>query len=113
MVVALVSGLMCLPLQVLGLPHSAFRSFCLGDDPVPRAMLSVDPSFSMVKQWRGVRELLQLRQWFLGEGVKAPFTPDTFLYDNLGEVHLIKWSLDGGHQVTSALCLTVSTAVLV
>lgn len=104
---------MCLPLQVLGLPHSAFRSFCLGDDPVPRAMLSVDPSFSMVKQWRGVRELLQLRQWFLGEGVKAPFTPDTFLYDNLGEVHLIKWSLDGGHQVTSALCLTVSTAVLV
>ena len=99
---------MCLPLQVLGLPHSAFRSFCLGDDPVPRAMLSVDPSFSMVKQWSGVRELLQLRQWFLGEGVKAPFTPDTFLYDNLGEVHLIKWSLHGGHQVRLRSWLTVS-----
>lgn len=36
--------------QLLGLPDSAVRNFVLDNDPVPRALLSVDPSFSLLKK---------------------------------------------------------------
>jgi hypothetical protein len=35
-------------LQALGLPGHAVRSFVLENDPVPRALLTVDPTFNMI-----------------------------------------------------------------
>ncbi len=48
-------------LQALGLPASAVRSFVLDNDPVPRAMLSADPAFALLKQSAPVAWLLQAR----------------------------------------------------
>lgn len=47
--------------QALGLPESAVRSFVLDNDPVPRAMLSADPTFALLKQSAPVSWLLQVR----------------------------------------------------
>lgn len=47
--------------QALGLPASAVRSFVLDNDPVPRAMLSADPAFALLKQSAPVSWLLQVR----------------------------------------------------
>ena len=47
-------------MQVLGLPASGLRSFVLDSDPVPRAMLSADPTFALVKDWGPVKGLLQV-----------------------------------------------------
>lgn len=47
--------------QALGLPESAVRSFVLDNDPVPRAMLSADPAFALLKQSAPVSWLLQVR----------------------------------------------------
>lgn len=35
--------------RVMGLDPGRILCFCLDDDPVPRAMLAVDPAYSMVK----------------------------------------------------------------
>lgn len=51
------------PLQALGLPASAMRSFVLDNDPVPRAMLSADPAFALLKQSAPVAWLLQAREF--------------------------------------------------
>ena len=72
----------------------------LENDPVPRALLSVDPTFTALKQSRPGAALLQLRHWLLGPGV--PLTPERFLADNVGDVHLIKWSPDSGHKVSAS-----------
>lgn len=79
------------------MPESAFRSFVLDNDPIPRAALSVDPTFSVVRQWGAVKGLLALREWALGTGVAL--TPTKFLFDNVGEVHLIRWTPEAGQQV--------------
>ena len=72
----------------------------LENDPVPRALLSVDPTFTALKQSRPGAALLQLRHWLLGPGV--PLTPERFLADNVGDVHLIKWSPDSGHKASAS-----------
>lgn len=84
-------------LQMLGLPEGSMRSFVLENDPVPRALLSVDPTFTALKNSRPGAALLQLRHWLLGPGV--PLTPDRFLADNVGEVNLLRWAPDTGHRV--------------
>ncbi|KAK9824288.1 hypothetical protein WJX72_009195 [[Myrmecia] bisecta] len=83
-------------MQVLGLPPTAIQSFVLDNDPIPRAMLSVDPTFALLKRWPIMRSLLELRQTWLGPA--TAFTPSRFLFDNAGEVYLIRWTLEEGHQ---------------
>lgn len=56
----------------------------LDNDPVPRAMLSVDPTFAMLKQSAPMSWVLEARRAFLGSGVA--FTPEKFLYENVGDV---------------------------
>lgn len=82
--------------QVLGLKRSAIRSYVLENDPVPRALLSIDPTFTALKNNRAGSAFLQLRQLFMGS---TALTPDRFLADNVGEVHLIKWTAEEGHEV--------------
>ena len=90
-------------LQMLGLPSSSLRSFVLDSDPIPRAMLSIDPTFSFFKQWPAVKGILQVRNWFMGQASAAPVVnPARFLYDNVGDVYLIKWTVGQGHKVSNA-----------
>lgn len=84
-------------MQVLGLPEGSVRSFVLENDPVPRALLSVDPTYTALRNSQPGAALLRLRSWLLGPGV--PLTPDRFLADNVGEVNLLRWTPDGGHRV--------------
>lgn len=86
-------------LQMLGLPSAGLRSFVLDSDPIPRAMLSIDPTFSFVKEWPAVKGFLQMRQWIMGQTAAPPVNPARFLYDNVGEVYLIKWTVGQGHKV--------------
>ena len=72
--------------QLLNLPPGTVRSFVLDNDPVPRAMLSVDPTFAMLKQSAPMSWVLEARRAFLGSGVA--FTPEKFLYENVGDVRL-------------------------
>ena len=87
---------------MLGLAEGSIRSFVLENDPVPRALLSVDPTFTALKNSRPGAALLQLRHWLLGPGV--PLTPDRFLADNVGEVNLLRWAPDSGHRVRISFC---------
>ena len=73
-----------MPAQLLNMPPGAVRSFVLDNDPVPRAMLSVDPTFAMLKQSAPMSWVLEARRAFLGSGVA--FTPEKFLYENVGDV---------------------------
>ena len=54
--------LLTLPVQLLSLPPGAVRSFVLDNDPVPRAMLSVDPTFAMLKQSAPMSWVLEARR---------------------------------------------------
>ena len=89
---------------MLGLPEGSMRSFVLENDPVPRALLSIDPTFTALKNSAPGSALLRLRHWLLGPGV--PLTPDRFLADNVGEVNLLRWTPDSGHKVCKC-CLHV------
>jgi hypothetical protein len=80
-------------LDVLGLPLHALRNFALENDPVPRALLSVDPTFEMIKQWDTAKALLQLRERLVGKG--SPLSTDRFLFETVGELYLIKWTPEG------------------
>eukprot|EP00884_Botryococcus_braunii_P015633 jgi/Botrbrau1/2753/Bobra.0164s0032.1 len=84
-------------LSVLGLPKSAMRNFVLDNDPVPRAMLSVDPSFTFLKKVAPIKALLEMRERWVGPG--ASLTPNRFLYVTVGELHYIRWSSQDGHKV--------------
>ncbi|KAL3139882.1 hypothetical protein ABBQ38_004176 [Trebouxia sp. C0009 RCD-2024] len=86
-------------LQLLGLPAASLRSFVLDTDPIPRAMLSIDPTFAFVKQWPAVKSVMQLGRWFTGQQGPAPVSPARFMYNNVGEVYLIKWTVGRGHKV--------------
>lgn len=89
-------------LQALRLPPNSIQNFVLENDPVPRALLSVDPTFEMLKEWSAVKGLLQLRGLIAGEG--SPLSPGRFLYEAVGQVQLIKWTPEGGMQVFFSLC---------
>ena len=83
-------------LQVVGLPAGSVRSFVLDNDPVPRAMVSVDPTLALIRGSAPVAWLLEARRRLLGDG--AALTPERFLYENVGEVYLIRWSPESGQQ---------------
>ena len=61
------------------MPASSMRSFVLEGDVIPRAMLSSDPSFTLLKRWSVVRAGLQLRETLFGSGV--PLSSSRFLFD--------------------------------
>eukprot|EP00775_Hariotina_reticulata_P005491 gene5491-5726_t len=80
-------------LQELGLPLEAVKDFVLENDPIPRALLSVDPTFELLKGWSPVQGLLHLREALAGRG--SPLSPNRFLFESVGQVHLIKWTQEG------------------
>ena len=84
----------------MGLPAARVRSFVLDNDPVPRAMLSVDPTFALLKSAAPVAWLLEARARWLGDG--AALTPERFLFENVGDVFLIRWSPESGQKVPPA-----------
>ena len=86
-------------LQLLSLPPAGLRSFVLDSDPIPRAMLSIDPTFAFVKQWPAVKSVMQIGRWFTGQQGPAPVTLGRFMYNSVGEVYLIKWTVGHGHKV--------------
>ncbi len=88
--------------QLLNLPPGTVRSFVLDNDPVPRAMLSVDPTFAMLKQSAPMSWVLEARRAFLGSGVS--FTPEKFLYENVGDVRPRPPALMPFHNHCSSLC---------
>lgn len=91
-------------LQLLGLPAASLRSFVLDSDPIPRAMLSIDPTFAFFKQWPAVKTIMQVGRWFMGQPAPSTVTPARFMYNNVGQVYLIKWTVSQGHKVSST-CL--------
>lgn len=64
-------------------------------------MLSIDPTFAFVKQWPAVKNIMQVGRWFTGQQAPLPVTPARFMYNNVGEVYLIKWTVGQGHKVSS------------
>ena len=94
----------CCVVQLLGLPAASLRSFVLDSDPIPRAMLSIDPTFAIFKQWPAVKNIMQVGRWFMGQQAPLPVTAARFMYNNVGEVYLIKWTVGQGHKVSS-ICL--------
>lgn len=98
-------------MQALGLPHNCVQNFVLENDPVPRAMLSVDPTFEMLKEWSAVKGLLQLRGLLAGEG--SPLSPGRFLFESVGQVQLIKWTPEGELQQCKLFeCIIVVSVVV-
>lgn len=69
---------------MVNLPDGSVKSFVLDNDPIPRAMLSVDPTFALLKQSAPLSFLLETRKRLFGSG--ASFTPERFLYENVGDV---------------------------
>lgn len=53
--------------------------------------------FCLLQGWSAVKGLLQLRELFVGSG--SPLSPGRFLFESVGQVHLIKWTPEGGSQV--------------
>lgn len=84
-------------LEALGMAPTSVRNYVLDNDPVPRALLSVDPTFAAIKGWTPFKSLLELRERFLGPGVVL--SPSRFLYHTVGPVYLIRWSQEEGHTV--------------
>jgi hypothetical protein len=65
----------------------------------PRAAAPVLSCASTPRARRSARAM-QARRALFGEG--AALTPDRFLFGNVGEVHLIRWSPEHGHRVRCA-----------
>ncbi len=96
-------------MQLLNLPPGTVRSFVLDNDPVPRAMLSVDPTFAMLKQSAPMSWVLEARRAFLGSNVS--FTPEKFLYENVGDVRLRSWPFMPFHNPCSSTVHSLELSV--
>lgn len=84
-------------LEALGLAPDAMQHYVLDQDPVPRAMLSVDPTLSVLKQFVGLQSLVDAPRSFLGG------TPVRFLFDlPMGEVYLLKLDQQRVHRLDGA-----------
>jgi hypothetical protein len=77
---------------------ASVAQYVLEGDPVPRALLSADPTFASLKKQGGIfSAALALNQRLFGEG--SPLTPTRFLFEPLGVVKLVRWSAAGGSEV--------------
>lgn len=54
---------------------------------MPRALLSADPTFQMIKRSPAVAGLLRMREQWLGQG---QLSPTRFLYHPAGDVYLLR-----------------------
>lgn len=61
--------------------------------PLPCPLLTV----FHLQGWSAVKGLLQLRELFVGSG--SPLSPGRFLFEAVGQVHLMKWTPEGGSRV--------------
>ena len=84
-------------LAALGMAPGAVRNYVLDDDPVPRVLLTADPSFQVLKASPAAAALLQLRERVLGPG--AVLSPSRFLYHTVGAVLLLRWSPERGYSI--------------
>ena len=76
------------------------NSYVLDQDPIPRAMLSVDPTFAWLRTWGVVGQALKAGSSLLGW---APPSDTPTLVHNAGNVFLMTWSAEQGHQVCCLL----------
>ncbi len=87
-------------LRVLGLASSALQHYVLDQDPVPRAMLSVDPTLSVLKHVVGLSQPLFGGDAHRSVGSFLGGTPARFLMDlPLGEVYLLKLDQQRVHRL--------------
>jgi len=84
------------PASIL-VPETAVAQYVLEGDPVPRALLSADPTFASLQRNDFFSAALRLNQRLFGGG--APLTPGRFLFEALGVVKLVRWSASGGSEV--------------
>lgn len=97
-------------LEMLGVPPQNCKDFVLQNDPIPRALLSVDPTFEMMKNWGAVKGLLQLRGLIWGDGTYL--SPSRFLYETVGVVYLIRWTPEGNRRGSGGpVCLLLAAVV--
>lgn len=81
-------------LRALGAPPAAALNWVLEHDPVPRALLTADPTLAAARAaLPGLDALLALRGAVLGEG--APLSSGRFLYESVGELMLVRWCAKG------------------
>ena len=78
-------------------PVSAVTSFFAEGDPVPRWLLSSDPTFAAAARFPPLAAALAARSWLFGPS--APLTTGRFLFEPAGECYLLSWSPSGGHGV--------------
>jgi hypothetical protein len=72
--------------------HHLPRNFILQNDPIPRALLSVDPTYQLLAGLPGVQSLLELRAWLAAGDSAAPMlSPNRFLFETVGEVRALAW----------------------
>ena len=82
--------------QAVGLETGSLNSYVLDNDPIPRALLSMDPTFDWLRRWGVVGRAVSAGSAWLG--LPAP-SPSPALLHNAGSIYLVKWSADAGHQV--------------
>lgn len=80
----------------LGMGPESLRAIVLDNDPVPRAFLSADPAFSLLKSVGLVRSLMDLRDSVFGLG--HVFSQERFLYENVGQTYLLRGRFRGPGQ---------------
>ena len=75
------------------------RNYVLDNDPVPRTLLSVDPTFVAFKNsLPAIKSILEWRQQVYGKN--AMFSLEKFMYQPAGPLFLIKWNAEQGQRVT-------------
>ena len=84
-------------MQAVGLPPGSISSYVLDNDPIPRALLSMDPTFEWLRRWGVIGSALNAGSSWLGW---PSLSPSPALLHNAGSVYLVKWSADEGHQVS-------------
>ena len=80
----------------MGLEPDSVNSYVLDQDPIPRALLSMDPTFAWLRSWGVVGQALKAGSSLLGW---PPLSDAPSLVHNAGNVYLLRWSPDVGHQV--------------
>lgn len=76
---------------------SSVTSFFAEGDPVPRWLLSSDPSFAVAASFPPLAAALAARAWLFGPS--APLSTGRFLFEPAGECYLVSWSPRSGHSV--------------
>ena len=76
---------------------SSVTSFFAEGDPVPRWLLSSDPTFAAAASFPPLAAALAASSWLFGPS--APLSTGRFLFEPAGECYLLSWSPSAGHSV--------------